>query len=69
MATHTLPAAASTLAAAPIVERLRALELMARGETIDALFAAAARIGLQAEGQRLTGALRAATVWSRGNGR
>jgi CheY-like chemotaxis protein/HPt (histidine-containing phosphotransfer) domain-containing protein len=66
MATHTLQGAAGNLAAAPIVERLRALESMARDGPLDPIVTDAAWIEVEAEGRRLTAALRQATVSLRG---
>jgi CheY-like chemotaxis protein len=59
---HTLIGAASNVSATPIVERLRALEIIAGGQTVDAMVVDAAWVGLAVEGDRLAAALRAASV-------
>jgi CheY-like chemotaxis protein len=65
-ATHALRGAAGNLAAAAIVERLRALETLAGGEALDPLVADAAWADLAAEGDRLMTALGASATLSRG---
>jgi two-component system sensor histidine kinase/response regulator len=66
IATHALRGAAGNLAAAPIVERLRALERLAEGEAVDPMVTDAAWAALAAEGDRLTTALGASATLSRG---
>jgi signal transduction histidine kinase/CheY-like chemotaxis protein len=66
MTLHALRGAAGNLAATPILQPLRALETMATGGLIDANTIEAAWGNLEAAGQRLTAALRAEVVSSRG---
>jgi HPt (histidine-containing phosphotransfer) domain-containing protein len=63
-ASHALRGAAGNLVAAPIVERLRALETMAMDGTVDPRVTDAAWLDLEAEALRLTTALRDANVRS-----
>jgi CheY-like chemotaxis protein len=64
IAAHALVGAAGNMAAAPVVACARALETLGKAATLDAAMADAAWVRLEAEGERLMTALRAAAVQS-----